>query len=1092
MQHKSVVFLRSSRFAPLLLGLTAVASLTRCSEGPAAPAPVSDDEARAKISAIRASFPGVIAASEALSFEEDEALGARRAITPSGAARVDLPSDASGHVRIEDRETGLSARFALKGAARAPIAIADGWALYAGAAPLGGDVIHRVSRAGTEDFITFQTEPAAKEIRYDLRLGDKVAGLRLVARTLELIDGKGAPRIRVAPPVVIGADGARHEASISVAGCAFDASPRAPWGRAVTPPGAASCEVIVAWSGARVRYPALVDPSWALAKTMGIEREMPAVASIPKPGDPLSTAARPVLVTGGADKFHTILASAEIYEPLSRTFAATGSMIKARAAHTATPLQIASASGFVLVAGGGGALDPTPPEKVTLTNLTDSGSTELYNPTTGTFTLGPNMSVPRAHHTATELGDGRVLFVGGIFDLVSQPTKSADIFLFDNATPSASTIAPTGFLQSARFGHASALLPNGDVLVTGGIGSANFALLSAERYSSPSFAPVGNQLSVGRAFHTATTLSNGDVLVAGGANAIKPVSPIIYSNSADLYTGGAFQIQPILMANARAFHTATLLSPKMKLPAAGGAQISEVLLAGGFDGAADLASAEVYVPSLKAILSLPTLPLINTRRHAASALVNAGESITAGRGVVVMGGVSGSQTAGSFVNGVVTSTTEVLFKLLGDPCDSAQECLSGFCAEGVCCDTGCTEQCYTCLNANKEDVASPDGTCAPTKNDTTLPVQCFFDGTSMDFVEVHNACDGTGKTKPWDGTHSCKPNVCGQDGFCSKFCVTTADCANTGYCDLTSPPDGGAPDGGVAGTCKPQKDFSLPCTADEQCEPGEDNGTGKVRHCVDGVCCNRECIEQCQACDVPGNVGTCTNVGSPSQPEDPHPGGLITRPPCAGTVNGVKSACAGTCQGNSAVDCVYPDAMSALQTNECKDTSGGASTLTAYPCDGAGANTVVNADCGSFLCADATTCKTTCSQDADCVQDAVCIEKAGSGKECTPLTGPLCDGDHTLRQPLAMGGNVECPDHYTCPAGATACLTACESVADCVSPYVCNGQHVCTEEPSAPTELPSCSAAPARSSNDGRALLVLAGLAIGASIRLRRRYKPVS
>jgi hypothetical protein len=58
-----------------------------------------------------------------------------------------------------------------------------------------------------------------------------------------------------------------------------------------------------------------------------------------------------VLVAGGLDGSNNYLASAELYDPISGTWKATGSMTAGRAAHTATLL----ATGQVLVTGE----DPT-------------------------------------------------------------------------------------------------------------------------------------------------------------------------------------------------------------------------------------------------------------------------------------------------------------------------------------------------------------------------------------------------------------------------------------------------------------------------------------------------------------------------------------------------------------------------------------------------------------------------------------------------------------------------------------------------------------------------------------------------------------
>jgi hypothetical protein len=104
-----------------------------------------------------------------------------------------------------------------------------------------------------------------------------------------------------------------------------------------------------------------------------------------------------VLISGGAEP---TTAAAEVFDPATRMFSLTGSLNTARSHHTATRLL----NGQVLVAGGLA-------EHVTLTTLT---STELYNPATGTWALTGFMATARAAHTATLLPDGCVLVVGGV------------------------------------------------------------------------------------------------------------------------------------------------------------------------------------------------------------------------------------------------------------------------------------------------------------------------------------------------------------------------------------------------------------------------------------------------------------------------------------------------------------------------------------------------------------------------------------------------------------------------------------------------------------------------------------------------------
>lgn len=58
-------------------------------------------------------------------------------------------------------------------------------------------------------------------------------------------------------------------------------------------------------------------------------------------------------------------------------------------------------------------------------------------------------------------------------------------------------------------------------------------------------------------------------------------------------------------------------------------------------------------------------------------------------------------------------------------------------------------------------------------------------------------------------------------------------------------------------------------------------------HCVDGVCCDDACTETCKACDVPDNVGTCSNV--PIYEQDPNADDVLA---CVGTTH--------SCDGNGA------------------------------------------------------------------------------------------------------------------------------------------------------------------------------------------------
>jgi WD40 repeat protein len=205
-----------------------------------------------------------------------------------------------------------------------------------------------------------------------------------------------------------------------------------------------------------------------------------------------------VLVVGG---FGTgpnpeSLTSAELYDPDTRMWTATGDLNTARNGHTLTVLR----DGNVLVAGGFNFLIP----------LT---SAEVYNVYYGIWTATGSLNTARYGHTAILLrNNGKVLVAGGQ-DIGQNPLASAELY-----DPALGTwTVTTGSLNAARYGHTATSLPNGKVLVAGGLGTGFFDLSSAELYDSDSemWSATGD-LYTARGAHKATLLPNGEVLVAGG------------------------------------------------------------------------------------------------------------------------------------------------------------------------------------------------------------------------------------------------------------------------------------------------------------------------------------------------------------------------------------------------------------------------------------------------------------------------------------------------------------------------------------------------------------------------------------------------
>lgn len=219
-----------------------------------------------------------------------------------------------------------------------------------------------------------------------------------------------------------------------------------------------------------------------------------------------------VLIAGGVGDRQggPPLGSAELYDPATGKFTATGSMKVARAMHTATLLASGPLAGNVLIAGG---IDASRGELA---------SAELYDPVNGQFTSTGTMSVPRQGHSATWLAPGiisgalagKVLIAGG--GDIHAPSNSAEVF-----SPQTGSFAPVGSMSTPRILQAAVLLGNGEVLVAGGQNSETEFLITAELFNpaTASFSPTAKMINL-HVGASATMLENGSVLVAGGRSSL--------------------------------------------------------------------------------------------------------------------------------------------------------------------------------------------------------------------------------------------------------------------------------------------------------------------------------------------------------------------------------------------------------------------------------------------------------------------------------------------------------------------------------------------------------------------------------------------
>jgi hypothetical protein len=134
------------------------------------------------------------------------------------------------------------------------------------------------------------------------------------------------------------------------------------------------------------------------------------------------------------------------------------------------------------------------------------------------------MTTARAQHTAALLADGKVLITGGLGDTTSD-LSSAELY-----DPATATFATTGTMTEARDLPVAALLANGKVLIAGGSRGA-VRLSSADLYdpANGSFSATG-LMATARNLHTATPLPERRVLIVGGS-----IVANSYLSSAELY-----------------------------------------------------------------------------------------------------------------------------------------------------------------------------------------------------------------------------------------------------------------------------------------------------------------------------------------------------------------------------------------------------------------------------------------------------------------------------------------------------------------------------------------------------------------------------
>src|SRR6185437_810659 len=209
---------------------------------------------------------------------------------------------------------------------------------------------------------------------------------------------------------------------------------------------------------------------------------------------------------------------------------------------------------------------------------------------------------------------------------------------------------------------------------------------------------------------------------------------------------------------------------------------------------------------------------------------------------------------------------------------------------------------------------------------------------------------------------------------CVAVCSSNADCAPGNFCN--------------AGSCGLKRQGQL-------CGGGGECGSG---NCVDGVCCGGASCPTCQACNVSGNAGTCTNVADNAM--EPH-GLCAANGTCGDT---------GTCDGNG--QC----AKAAVGTSCGSAICSGSTDTPVGACDGNGTCVQPSMSCGAYQCA-GNVCGTTCAANTDCLSGDTC--QAGSCTNLLPLGSPCSSGTQCL--------STSCTDGVCCSSGPCGSCQSCSA-----------------------------------------------------------------
>jgi len=702
-----------------------------------------------------------------------------------------------------------------------------------------------------------------------------------------------------------------------------------------------------------------------------------------------------VMVVGGQSNV-TYESSIELYDPATNTWSTGAPMATGRGLPTAVLL----ADGRVLVAGG-------------YNGSIFLATAQIYNPMTNSWSNAGNMFTARAWSHGVRLDDGRVLIAGGINTSITTPIALASAEIFN---PSTNTWSSAGNMLAPRYLAGVSLLPNGQVLVAGGVdnsgeGITNSDLFNPATNSWTATSPLPTPMSA----QAAVLLGTGHFMSAAG-----------YGFGATNSGSATYDPATGMWTNTGNVNVGRYLGATTKL-----ANGDAIFISGTTNGMAVTGAVDLYSAGTPA--NLADGSPCQTGGQCSSGFCVDGVCCNSACDSGACDACS--VAAGATGDGVCQSLT-------GNTCDDGNACTqTDTCNAGTC--TGANAIVCSALDPCHDpgvcnpatglcsDPPKPNGTACNDNSACTQTDQCqngICTGTNQVVCFIMDQCHTVGTCNPTtgecsnprkpDGTLCNDNNACNsmdtcQAGVCTGSdpikCVAQDQCHDVGTCNpstgVCSNPlkaNGALCDDGnactqldtcQAGTCT----GSMPtvCTASDQCH------TAGFCDAISGVCsnpikANGSACNDGDACTKKDtcNAGVCTGTNpvicSPS--DSCHD--LGTCDPATGMCSNPVKADGAACDDND--KCTQTDTCNA---GECF----GGDPLACAPsdqCHDAGTCDPTTGMCSNPNKADGTAC----SDEDKCTEGDTC--QAG-----------ICNGT----MPMPCAPQDECHEAGTCDAATGMC-----------------------------------------------------------------------